>query len=110
MVSMSTHFRSFSEEIPDNQGGFKCGKVPRKDFDDLSDAEKVIQKEIKTTKVLFGTVTMGAIKDHFAWRLGQTPGQLEKEFRPFDFHCSANPEQPFFPLGRLFRRLLEAPD
>lgn len=64
-VSRTIFFKSFGEkEIPDSAGGMKCGKVTGKAKNDLSDVEKVEQKDIKCHRHLFGVVTMtGVDKD-----------------------------------------------
>lgn len=64
-VARTVYFKSFSEkEIPDSSGGMKCGKVTGKAKNDLSEVEKVEQKDIKCHRHLFGVVTMtGVDKD-----------------------------------------------
>ena len=57
-ISSSIHFRSFKDDAPDSAGGNKCGKVSMKQLEELDEGEKKIQKAIKLSKVLFGTVTM----------------------------------------------------
>jgi hypothetical protein len=57
-IARSIHFQSFRDEIPDDTGGMKCGKVPKKLLEELSDAEKDFQKQIKCARVLFGTVSI----------------------------------------------------
>ncbi len=57
-TATSVYFKDFSEEIPDDAGGFKAGKVAKADFEKLPEAEKAIQKEIKLSKVLFGYVSI----------------------------------------------------
>lgn len=61
MVSKSVHFTRFGEEVYDDAGGKKCGKVKRKDFESLSKSEQKVQKKIKLSKVLFGVVTLTGV-------------------------------------------------
>lgn len=63
MISKSVHFYNFSEEIPDNTGGFKCGKVNKKKLEELTDGEKEVQRQIKCSRVLFSTVTFPTAVD-----------------------------------------------
>lgn len=57
-VSTSVHVQGFDGEIPDSIGGFKCGKVSKKQLAELSEAEQKVQKSIKCAKVLFGLVSL----------------------------------------------------
>lgn len=50
--------KQWSEEAFDTSGGFKCGKVPRKEKDTLTPAQQLDQKDIVTHMYLFGTVTL----------------------------------------------------
>lgn len=56
-VSTSVYFDKFGDEAPDTAGGFKCNKVPRKKLDELSEAEKATQRQIKCSRVCFGLLT-----------------------------------------------------
>ena len=56
-ISVSTHFRKWSEEVPDSAGGYKCGKIPRKEVEKLSGPEKDLQRKIKLSRVVFGLLT-----------------------------------------------------
>ena len=60
-ISQSTHFNRFGEEVYDTTGGFKCGKVSKKQFEKLSDPEKEVQKKIKLARVLFGLVSLKGV-------------------------------------------------
>lgn len=57
-IAKSIHFNRFGEEVYDDAGGFKCGKVSRKAFEKMNDADKARQKKIKLAKVLFGFVSI----------------------------------------------------
>jgi hypothetical protein len=61
IVSTSVHFNSFNQEIPDDTGGYKCGKVTRKKYETLSPVEQAIQKEIKLSRVIFGLVSIDGV-------------------------------------------------
>jgi hypothetical protein len=61
MVATSVHFQNFSDEVPDDAGGFKCGKVNKKQLEQLTDAEKKVQKDIKLSQVFFGLVTIEGV-------------------------------------------------
>lgn len=52
-VSTSVHFQNWSDDIIDDAGGFRCGKVSRDRLDTLSEAEQAVQKDIKLSRVLF---------------------------------------------------------
>lgn len=58
VVSKSIFFKSWSEEVPDTAGGFKCGKLTKKQQEDLTPAELEYQRKIKLSRVLIGFVTM----------------------------------------------------
>lgn len=60
-VSVSVYFDKFGDEAPDTAGGFKCNKVTRKQLADLTDAEKLIQKEIKASRVCFGLLSVEGV-------------------------------------------------
>jgi hypothetical protein len=57
-VSVSVHFQKWSEEVPDTAGGFKCGKLPRKEVEKLTGPEKDAQRKIKLSRVVFGLVSL----------------------------------------------------
>jgi hypothetical protein len=57
-TNRSVIFRSFMEEILDEGGGFKCGKI--KDVDGLGLAEAEEQKKIKCFRMVFGMAHMKA--------------------------------------------------
>lgn len=50
----SIMFKSWSDEAFDEQGGLACGKVAKRKLDQLTDAEKEVQKKIKARIILFG--------------------------------------------------------
>jgi hypothetical protein len=57
-LSTSVHFMDLMQkEVPDSTGGSKCGKLPRKVIDTLSEAEQKEQRDIKLSRVVFGLVT-----------------------------------------------------
>jgi hypothetical protein len=57
-LSTSVHFMDLlQKEVPDSTGGSKCGKLPRKVIDTLSEAEQKEQRDIKLSRVVFGLVT-----------------------------------------------------
>lgn len=58
MVAKSVHFYSFADEIPDDAGGLKCGKLSAAKRNNLSEAEQKIQKDIKCSKVFYGLVSL----------------------------------------------------
>lgn len=63
-VATSVHFQNWSSEIPDDTGGFRCGKVSKDTLDTLSAAEQKVQKDIKLSRVCFCLVDIdGADKD-----------------------------------------------
>lgn len=57
----SVHFEKFGDEAPDSNGGMACGKLRKKQIAELSDAEKLKQKDIKLSRVLFGTITCDGV-------------------------------------------------
>lgn len=59
-ISTSIYFTTFGEEVPDDTGGMKCGKLSKRELDKLSESERKIQSEIKLSKVLFGFVSADA--------------------------------------------------
>lgn len=61
MIAVSVHFQKWGDEVPDSAGGFKCGKVTKKQFEQLTEAEQEVQKKIKLSNVLFGLVTMSGV-------------------------------------------------
>ncbi len=61
LVSKSVYFRTFKDEVPDTAGGFRCGKVKKKDFDKMPPAEQEIQKKIKLSRVLFGSLSLQGV-------------------------------------------------
>lgn len=61
MVSTSIHFQNWNQEVPDDAGGMKCGKLPKKTVESLSEAEKQVQSRIKVARVLFGLVSMEGV-------------------------------------------------
>jgi hypothetical protein len=58
MVSTSIYFQGWNEEIIDDIGTLKCGKLSKKDIDNLPPAEQKEQKKIKCARVLFGLATL----------------------------------------------------
>lgn len=50
-------FSSFQDEIFDELGGMKCGKIPNSKKEGLSPAEQELQKNIKCVRIMFGTVS-----------------------------------------------------
>lgn len=58
LENKSIIFRGFNEEIPDITGGYKCGKLTRKQQEELSEAEKEVQKGIKLNHVIHGLVSL----------------------------------------------------
>lgn len=48
----------FAKEIPDSAGGNKCGKVSKKEFEKLTEAEQAAQKKIRCSRFVFGLVTI----------------------------------------------------
>lgn len=60
-ICTSVYFENFSDEIPDTCGGFKCGKMPRKEVADADSATKDLQRKIKLSRVLFCLVTMEGV-------------------------------------------------
>jgi hypothetical protein len=63
MVSTSIHFNNFGDEVPDDAGGFKCGKLPKKAVEKLSEAEQKVQKDIKLAQVFFGFTTIEGVNE-----------------------------------------------
>lgn len=57
-ASTSIYFRSFYDEVPDDTGTLKCGKVDKKKFETLTDPEKNFQKSIKLARVLFCLISV----------------------------------------------------
>ena len=57
-VATSVFFKTFNDEIMDDAGGFKCGKMTRKEQLLLDPITLKAQKEIKLSRVIFLTVTM----------------------------------------------------
>lgn len=57
VVSTSVYFQKFTNEIPDDIGGNKCGKVSKKLLPQLSAEEQLAQKEIQLSQVIFGLVS-----------------------------------------------------
>lgn len=56
-VNKSIMAKSFRQEIPDELGGFKCGKVAKNDLASLTEKQKEDQKAIKCYRILYGVVT-----------------------------------------------------
>jgi hypothetical protein len=57
-VNRSVIIKGFNEEPIDELGGIACGKVSAKNLDSLSAEQKAHQKNIKCTRLLYGTVCM----------------------------------------------------
>lgn len=57
-ICTSVFFENFGDEIPDTCGGFKCGKLTRKEQADISPSEKELQRKIKLSRVMFVLATM----------------------------------------------------
>lgn len=57
----SIHGSGFDSEFQDSAGGFKCGKLSKQQFKELTEAEQAIQKDIKCSKVFFGLVTVAGV-------------------------------------------------
>lgn len=65
LVSKSVLFQNFRDpEIYSTCGRMKCGKLSKKDFENLDTGEKEIQKQIKAAKVLFGLITITGVDAH----------------------------------------------
>lgn len=56
-VNRSVIFKSWKDEAIDLQGGVKCGKVLRKEMDDLTPEQQAVQRQIRCYKLLYGLVT-----------------------------------------------------
>lgn len=77
----------FAKEIPDNAGGNKCGKVSRKDFEKLTEAEQDAQKKIRCSRFVFGLVSIDGVNNREQpVKLTDTPVRLKlggRNFMPF---------------------------
>lgn len=60
-VSTSVHFQNWSDDIPDDSGGFRCGKVSKTEYEKLSPADQAVQKDIKLSRVLFCLVDIDGV-------------------------------------------------
>lgn len=58
LVSRSILFQDFGEEIRDTSGGYKCGKVGKKELSSLTPGQIEQQKSIKCKRMLYGLVSM----------------------------------------------------
>lgn len=54
----TVQFANFNEEKPDEKGGHTCGRVPRKQWANMPEAEVNEQKLVQCYRYLYGTVTM----------------------------------------------------
>lgn len=93
-TAVSIYFSDFNDKIADNTGGYKCGKLPKNQLNDLSEAEKKHQSEIKLAKVCFGFVSCSA-------RTAEG-GELEIENYPVVFYARAT---HYMPMARYLENL-----
>ena len=56
-VNRSIIFRNWKDEAIDLQGGTKCGKVTRKEMEDLTPEQQAIQRQIRCYRLLYGLVS-----------------------------------------------------
>lgn len=57
----SVIFKSWKDEALDISGGTKCGKVPYKELDNLTNEEAARQKNIKCYTLAYGLLNMHAV-------------------------------------------------
>ena len=57
----SVIFKSWKDEALDKLGGLKCGKVPYKELDNLTNEESARQKNIKCYTLAYGLLNMHAV-------------------------------------------------
>jgi hypothetical protein len=60
-INNSIIFTDFGEDIPDEQGGFKCGKVSAKNLDTLTTLQAQAQKNIKCFRLVYGLVSLNGV-------------------------------------------------
>lgn len=77
----------FAKEIPDSAGGNKCGKVSKKEFERLTEAEQAAQKKIRCSRFVFGLVSItGTNNRDEATTLADVPVRMKlggRNFMPF---------------------------
>jgi len=61
-VNRSIIFTNWKDEAIDLQGGIKCGKVTRKEMEDLTPEQQAVQKQIRCYRLLYGLVSFNGKK------------------------------------------------
>lgn len=57
-------FHKWTDEVYDDTGGLKCGKLSKKDMENVTDAVRKEQKVIRTYRLVYGTVSAEGVTTH----------------------------------------------